>query len=259
MKWFLAVVVFVVAVLLIVIANIPANVVPMALDEIESRDLLRKGSPRLSLAETSGTLWKGQSGQAVLQLEGGTVELGELHWQLNPWTLLRGKPVLFVKAQAPGQRLKGTVTLTREGLATVDDIEGRMPISVLEPWLPMLVKGEMAFVIDHIVFDNQQLHAIDGVLNLEYVDWLGGDYAMPLGSYMAQISLQQNNVQVQLNDFGANLGMNGLISISPSGAYGFKAILQPRPELAPEVIETLAWMGKRQANGDVLIDSRGQL
>lgn len=258
MKYWLLVIVTILVVLVIAIANAPASLVPRGLAEIEARGLLQAGSPRLLLADTHGTIWQGQADQAALELNGTEVDLGAMTWRLDVWSLLRRAPVLEVLAQAPGQQVKATVTATERGLITVDNLEGRVPISILEPWIPLLVKGDMAFVLDHLVFDAQKLHAIDGVLNLEYVDWLGGDYAMPLGSYMAQISLRDNLVQVQLNDFSASLGLDGRLSVSPTGAYGFNARLQPRADLAPEVVESLRWLGKRQANGDVLINTRGQ-
>jgi hypothetical protein len=101
--------------------------------------------------------------------------------------------------------------------------------------------------------------AIDGVLNLEYVDWLGGDFPMPLGSYLAQITLRDDKVQVQINDFSASLGLDGQLAVTPTtGHYTFNARLQPQPDLAPQVVESIKWLGKLQANGDVLINQRGR-
>ena len=82
---------------------------------------------------------------------------------------------------------------------------------------------------------------------------------MPLGSYMAHIYQQENQVRVQFDDFDATLGMDGLMSIEPDGNYTFDAILQPREGLAAEVRESITWFGKKQVNGSVLIKTRGHL
>jgi hypothetical protein len=96
------------------------------------------------------------------------------------------------------------------------------------------------------------------VVNLEYVDWLMGDYAMPLGSYMAQIYLEQQDVQVKINDYGASLGVDGLLTINPAGSYRFNATLMPRDGLAPEVTQSIAYLGRRQADGSVLVTQAGR-
>jgi hypothetical protein len=258
MKKLLIIIVIVLFLIGFAIANAPASLIPRALLEIEARGLLQEGSPKLILTETSGTVWQGKAQQAVLILNGGQLNLGAMDWSLDIWTLIQKKPVLQLYATAPGQELKATVTATEQAVVRVYDIEGRLPISVLEPWVPVLVSGEMAFVLDHIVFNPREILAIDGVLNLEYVDWLGGEYPMPLGSYMAQISLLNKSVNVQLNDFSATLGLDGQLAVAPSGNYVFNARLQPRPGLAPQVVESIKWLGKQQANGDVLINQRGR-
>ena len=68
---------------------------------------------------------------------------------------------------------------------------------------------------------------------------------MPLGSYMAHIYQQENQVRVQFDDFDATLGMDGLMSIEPDGNYTFDAILQPREGLAAEVREPVQTMNSR--------------
>ncbi|WP_101757507.1 type II secretion system protein N [Oceanicoccus sp. KOV_DT_Chl] len=257
MKWFLGLLIAAVVVVALAVRLAPASLLPLALAEIETRQLLPPNSPRLLLAETQGTVWQG-SAQAQLTLDGVTFSLGQLSWQLDAFALLDRLAVLQVKAIADDHRVSALVVANEQGEVRINNLEGRFPISKLEPWIPMLVKGDIAFVVGQIVLQQQRLTSIDGVLNLEYVDWLGGDRDMPLGSYMAQIYLQQDNVQFQLNDFAASLGLDGLLSVAPSGVYTFKATLIPRQGLAPEVIETIAWLGRRGANGEVTINKRGR-
>ena len=258
MKWFFSLLLGLLVVISLVVLRAPASLVPKLLAEAETRQLLPPDAPRLKLMETSGTIWDGVAAKSELTIDKVTLDLGEFSWQLDMLALLDKRLVLQLAANAVDHQLAATIVAVNETDLNIHDVEGRLPISKLEPWLPMLVKGDIAFVIDHIELKQQRLTAIDGVLNLEYVDWLGGDKDMPLGSYMAQIYLQQNNVQVQLNDFAASLGVNGLLSVAPSGSYTFKATLQPRSGLAPEVAETLGWLGKRSANGDVIINRRGR-
>ncbi len=258
MKWFLAVIVGLVLLIVVSVVYAPASVVPTLLAELEQRQLLPPDAPRVKLLNTSGTVWNGQAAEAIVDVDGVPMELGQLSWQLSASSLLAGEPVIDVIVLGQKHNLKARVTVNQQGVIRADDIEGRLPISMLEPWLPMVVKGEMALVIDHWVFSQDELIALDGVINLEYVDWLGGEYDMPLGNYMGQVSVKDKLVHIQLNDFSARLGIDGLLSIAPTGNYLFNATLQPREGLAPEVAETITWFGKRDANGDVLISKRGR-
>ena len=82
---------------------------------------------------------------------------------------------------------------------------------------------------------------------------------MPLGSYMAQLSLDDSNqISIQLNDFSATLGVDGYLTLNPRGSYHFDATLTPRSGLAPEIAQSIVWFGKKDRQGNVLINKRGQ-
>ncbi|EAW30293.1 hypothetical protein GP2143_02080 [marine gamma proteobacterium HTCC2143] len=259
MKWFLILLGIMAIAAVVVIMRLPASLVPMILAEVEQRNLLPPESPSLFLTQTSGTIWQGQSADSIVEIDGVSVPLGRVSWELSPLSLLRSEPTLNVASSAPMQTLSTTLSVDMQGQITMTALEGRLPIGALEPWFPMLIRGDITFVIDHMIFTANTLHAIEGVLNFEYVDWVGGDYDMPLGSYMAHIYQQENQVRVQFDDFDATLGMDGLMSIEPDGNYTFDAILQPREGLAAEVRESITWFGKKQVNDSVLIKTRGHL
>ncbi len=259
MKWFFATLLGLLIVLVVVFFNIPASVLPKVLDEAEVRGLLDTRVAKLTLGETSGTLWNGSSDQTTLEVDQAVLNLGELSWELDWRSLIDQQPKLMLKAQSNDLNVHGNVMVNQQMEVTVHAVEGRLPIALLEPWFPMLVQGDIAFIIDHMVVDIVgQIQALDGVLNLEYVDWLGGDNVMPLGSYIAQMSLADNkDVYIDLYDLGATLGITGFFRFNPSG-YHFNALLEPRQGLAPEVAQSITWLGKKDAQGNVQINQRGR-
>ena len=260
MKWFFAVVVSVVLLLLLAIALAPAHLIVLALQEVEARGLLPASAPRLTLGQTSGSIWWGEAADSQLLIDGVTVTLGTVSWKLNPMSLLNRAPSVHLAMQAPDLQLQLQITATEQAEVTLQNVEGRFPMSLFEPWVPMLVKGDIAFVVDHAVFNTRQILALDGVLNLEYVDWLGGDSDMALGSYMAQMYLtEKSEVMIQINDFGASLGIDGSILISPTGSYHFNALLFPRSDLAPEVAQAIRWVGRPDNEGNITVNKRGEL
>ncbi|MFA7553414.1 MAG: type II secretion system protein N [Spongiibacteraceae bacterium] len=257
MKWLLSIVV-VLVLLLVAIAFAPASLVPLALVELDARGMLQANAPRLTLAETRGSVWRGEAAQATLHIEKIDVPLGVMTWKLQPLSLLNKEPVIHVTTKKLGQTVNAVVTITEAGQVSINDLEGRLPLTLLEPWAPMLVRGDIAFMVDHIVFTQQQLLAIDGAVNFEQLDWLGAGEPMPLGSYLAQVSMRQDSIQVQLNDFGAKLGLVGELTINPAGSYQFKGTFQPREGLAPQIAASLKWFGKVSPNGDIAIDQKGR-
>ncbi len=243
----------------VLILNIPASFAPQLISFASRHELLPADSPQLELAQLSGSLWDGTAKESALLINDNVIDLGQFSWQLDMAQFLDKEIVLQLQSSAPDHAVQAQVTFVQDGKVTVKSAEGYFPIKLLEPWIPLLIQGKLAFVIDHWIFTSRELIALDGVLNLEDADWLGGDEEMPLGSYMAQVSMQQQDLQIQINDFGAILGVDGMITVNAVSHYHFTASLQPREGLAPEVAESILWFGKRNSTGDILIDRRGKL
>lgn len=259
MRWFLLTVVAVIVILVVAFFRMPASVVGVLLTEAESRQLLPPDTPKVSLADFDGTLWRGRAGKSAVLIDGVRVDLGEVNWTLGKVSLLRGAPLVDFTTRSTEIHLKGTVSVDKNSRVAIRGVEGRAPVSVLEPWMPLLVTGDIAFFIDSAVFVANRPESLNGLINLEYIDWVGADYNMPLGSYMAEVSLiDHNRVSVVINDLQARLGLTGTLNIDLQGHYQFQARLQPRPELAPEVATAIRWLGRDDGRGSVLINRRGR-
>lgn len=258
MKRFFIILLLLVALLVGFVIFAPALLLPFAIVELENRGLLAPDAPQLQLEQLSGTVWSGQAGSTVLVVDGQAVELGRLKWKVNVQSLLARQPAIFVQTNGADQRIQGDFQLHQNGEIAANNIEGRLPVSVLEPWLPMIISGDVAFVIDHMVMTPARITQLDGLINLEYVEWLGGDRNMRLGSYTAQLLLNsRKDIEVLVNDFGAALGVTGLITVRQSGSYNLDLTLMPRADLAPEVAEAVNWMGRADGNGNVLLRRNG--
>jgi hypothetical protein len=259
LKWLLITPLILLLIIIVALYNIPAKYIPDGLEYARQQGLIDKQTEDITLNNLSGTVWNGTAEQASVTIDGAELELGRLSWQLDWGSLIDQLPAVDIQTLADTHQSKARLIAQPNGDIIVRDAEGFFPIALLEPWLPRLVSGKLSFVVDHWAFNAKELLALDAVLNLEYADWLGGDYNMAIGSYMAQLSMQEKDVQIQINDFGAALGIDGLMTITPSQRYTFNALLQPRDGLAPEVATSLSWLGKAQANGDILINRRGRL
>lgn len=286
MKAFLLTTVALLVLLVAAVYNAPASLIPVALAEVEARGLLGKGLPKLTLFNATGTVWQGEAANAELLIDGSVLTLGKLKWGLNLSSLLAKRPIIQISSEAATHNMRARVMATPQGQMTIDSMEGAFPLTLLEPWLPMLVQGNVTFVIDRLVFNQQRLLALDGISNFENIEWLGGEYNTPLGGYLAQFSLLENdgfennkiknnglqntelqntefqksnppNVHIQIDDFGAALGINGYARINQLGNYHINLALQPRESLATEVEQSISWLGQANADGEILIKQRG--
>lgn len=258
MKRFFLILLLLIVLLVGFVIFAPALLVPIIITEVENRGLLVPDAPQLQLDELGGTLWKGHAESAVLIVDGQPVDMGRLKWRVDIPSLLQKQPSIFLQTNGADQRIQGGFRFNQQGKVTANNIEGRLPISVLEPWVPLFVAGDVAFVIDQLEMTNTQINKLDGLINLEYVDWLGGDRKMRLGSYTAQLLLNnRRDIEVLVNDFGAALGITGLITVRQSGSYNLDLMLMPRSDLAPEVAQAVNWMGRADGNGNVLVRKNG--
>jgi hypothetical protein len=81
---------------------------------------------------------------------------------------------------------------------------------------------------------------------------------MPLGSYTADVSIEQGSLLARLSDRQAQLGIDGLLTISPSGSYSLQALLSEGTGLAPEVSQAMVFFGKKTSTGDIQINNKGR-
>lgn len=259
LKWLLIIVFVLLSVLVISAAFLPATLIPRAMDYASSNGLIANPSIELDLSQLSGTLWNARAEQAQLTIDHGTVDLGRLDWQLDPFSLLDSLLSIHIQTNAKDHQLDLFIVANAKGEILIEKAEGHLPIALLEPWIPLLIDGELKFIIDHWLFSEEKLIDINGLLSLENSHWLGGDQIMPLGSYMAHLSMQDDIIAIKIDDFNAALAVDGSIDVNSNGNYHFKALLHARDELAPEVAESILWFGEKNTNGDIVINRRGSL
>lgn len=220
---------------------------------------LRQQLPALKFSTLQGSLSKGELTDVNVDLGSGILSLGRVQWSLELFSLLNLAPMIDVEIEAPGHRLKAQVTVNTLGEVRISDAGGHFPISILEPWMPLWVSGDIRVQINEFSFANNQITGLVAMLAAFDTEWTLGESRMPLGSYLAEVNLRDGDVLVEIYDQQAALGMTGDLRITPSGAYHFKAVLTAREQLVPEITRSIKWLGKSDGQGGVVIDSKGQL
>lgn len=215
--------------------------------------------PVLLMSEGQGSFWQGSSQYASVSIDGSELPLGEVRWSLNPWSLLLLQPHIELQSQYPNQLLRANVSVSLWGDVTVSALKSEFDLAVLKPWVPVLFGGTVFISVEQLTLDlhSEQITDLDALINVRDSIWLGGDVAMPLGNYQGNISQVDNDITVAFSDQNANLAITGNAIIKTKGTYQLSLQLRERPQLHPAVMKTIAWLGKKQADGAVLINRNG--
>lgn len=217
----------------------------------------QRWAPQLQLSALQGSLWRGEA-VGLLRIGEVPLPLGRLQWSLQPWSLLALRPSARVATQATDWEAQLQLQYRLDGSLRVEDLIGEFALSVLEPWAPLLLDGKVLFQFPQLVLDNGALSALEGRAAVQRLVWLGGDRPMPLGDYRAEIAHQQQQLSLQLHDEQARLAVDGQLLLGLSGSYRFNARLTARADLAPEVATSIGWFGKKNAQGQIVIDRSGR-
>jgi hypothetical protein len=168
-------------------------------------------------------------------------------------------PSLHIDTDAGSHSLSADLSVSLLGQELeAEAITGQFPISLLEPWAPLLVRGNVELAIDHLVVDQKNLLDASGKIYVQDLDWMMGAKALPMGSYMAELSVVEGSLLVNVSDRQARLGVNGLLRASPAGAYEVEARLSATESLAPEIKQGLKFLGKKNEAGDILFNDKGR-
>lgn len=232
------------------LATAPARIVPL---------VLKQFAPDVQLQHATGTLWDGKAATAVVSLAGGAINLGAVSWRLDPLSVLSLTPSLHIDTDAGTHKLSADVSvllLKRELQA--EAVTGHFPIALLEPWVPMLVRGTIELDIALLRADQKSLLDASGTLYVQQLDWMAGPRPMPLGSYTADISVESGSLQVKLLDRQAQLGIDGMLAISPDGTYSLDALLSTTGTLAPEVSQAVVFFGSKTPDGRIRVNNKGR-
>lgn len=219
------------------------------------------GVPQLWMAMPTGTLWHGRSPQMAVIVGGGAVDLGEVEWRLSPWSLLLLNPQLELDSRRGSQRLSLQARVSPLGAVSLTDIDGRLPLSIAEPWLPLLIDGQLQIDVPQLALNSSGITDIAGELVLANAVWQGADMPMALGEYHIALSFPGDRVNADISDRGAKLAAKGTLvagmSGDSAGQYQLNVNLRAAPGLAPEIGKSIGWLGSKQSDGSVLVKQSG--
>jgi hypothetical protein len=219
--------------------------------------------PQLSIDQYTGTLWSGRASKVIAIVDGTAIYLGDLSWQVKPLSIFLLQPRVDIKSSAITHGFNAELSASPFGTVSVNNFFAYFPTAMLEPWLPLLVTGDVEVTVDTLSFSNESVSELAGHLTLDEAVWIAGDSDMLLGNYKANFSSgDDNKLIIKVFDINAALGIDAELSAElgeqSNGHYQFNARLKPGENLAIEITRTLQFFGKKNSRGEIIINQQGR-
>lgn len=158
------------------IVTAPARLLPLFLAE----------SP-LALSGLSGTLWRGEAARAALTGPGGTLQLGELRWRIEPFSLVTLAPWVALETVWGAQRL--SLHLRQRGdRLEVRDADLSLDASLVRQLLPVELTGRLSAQFSQLTLVGQDLLQAEGRLVWQGAAFAGVNGLSRLGDYAAIVT-----------------------------------------------------------------------
>ena len=217
---------------------------------------LAKGLPGIQLVGVTGSLLSGHAD--ILEIQG--MPVGALRWQfdwLAPFSLTYG---YRLELDSTDGNLSGRADV-RGGSLYLRDLQGHVPVSALERWLPLpshSVQGTLELHLKEVNLKSGRVEAAEGEVELDdgVLSWPS---AFTLGSYRMTLNpAQGGGIQAQVADVASPLKLHASLSLSAQGAYHLSGTLSPQDPADAAARSFLAGLGAADSTGQYPFDFKGQ-
>lgn len=229
------------------IATLPASFVVEPLNK----------QPNITLSGAEGSLWTGNITQATVN----NISWGEVHWKLQPLSLLTGKLAVKLDTKHPEADIKGIAKINLSKELTLQDVLFNISgsrINQLQPYAKFA--GTAKGRIDNLYladFELNQAPLIDGVLNLEHASM-----SMPMniheGNYKLMIENNGEENVGKISTHQAPVEITGNLTLKKDWNYKTDLAIKTTPT-GSNLNVFLNMAGKKTADGKLLIKQQGDL
>jgi general secretion pathway protein N len=237
----------------------------------------------LTLQGISGTVWSGEAEQVSYQRK----PLGQMEWHFKPSRLILGKLAYGIELKQAGQQLQGTFITGFGNSVRLEEVDALLLASQLPEWLRSLalittggaedlllanqlpgwlqqrqisVDGKVRAQQLDLAFTDGQLTAAEGSLQ-----WLEGAVRSPLnlsvGDLQADLTTDEasGDITAAVRDLKGSVAIQADVSLKPDGNFQLKGKLKPGDKADPGLSGALQAIGRRQADGTILINYAGKM
>lgn len=198
-----------------------------------------QNAPGLTLGAVSGSLWSGKAASATINVQGQTIDLGGLSWDVDVWALLG----LNVCADITSRMIQADVCRSLAGMNRVDNLMlETFPAKMLDPIISFArLGGDIGITVKHLqVTDDGKIHKISANAFWDGARGEAGGGWFELGGFNADLKENgQGGVVATIVDTAGGFGLQMDAEYGFGGEYKADGIITPRPEANSELVVSL--------------------
>lgn len=204
-----------------------------------------RSNPAYACASIDGTVWSGScSGLSMQQFS-----LGDLAWQLAPLRLLGGALAAHVVLDNGPLSARGDLALALGGRLTLENVTADVPLDpALIPRVPRQLRGRLHADLAQARIEHGVVIDLKGRLEAHDLTQRTGQVT-PIGSYAVTFPGGGAEPLGTLEDLGGPLAVQGTLRLTRDGGYVLEGQVAARADAAPELVNSLPYLGSPDALG----------
>jgi general secretion pathway protein N len=135
----------------------------------------------------SGTLWRGQANRVLVATGSGYIQLGRVHWSLNPLSALTLSPSGRLDSEWGKQKLSTDLQITGSQSVEFEHLDGLFSVQLLRAFLPLSVGGDITVQLEHLKLESGLPRQVVGTVVWQDAVWESARGVVPLGNYALEL------------------------------------------------------------------------
>lgn len=230
--------------LYLVITTAPASIAAWA---------AHKAVPNLWLTNEQGTLWKGFSRGAQVDLGRESIALGRVDWSLSPLSLLMLKPCIRFETDGSGQTISGNFCQSPFGGTSVENANFEAPVSMVKALLPdgAQASGNISLQVISAKMNQQKVRQLDARFSWQNASVNVGDSWISLGSFGGTAAEDgDGGVSAKLVDIDGPVGLDLTAGWAPGAKdVSVKGRVEPKQGTPEMIVQALQVFGEETGDG----------
>ncbi len=186
----------------------------------------------VAMSGFSGSLWRGQAEQLRVPLSGQSFQLGQVRWQLSPWSLVLLSPNIQLDTEWGQQRLRAELSVAPWRGPRIHSAELSADARLVRLFVPVDLRGRGQLTLSEVALGKDGM-PFDGTARLVWqrASWLGNRSVQPLGDYV--LELQVNGPAAAdgaISSLSGPVQVSGSVGLQP-GTYSVDLMLESETEL----------------------------
>ena len=215
---------------------------------------LHTAMPNLWLTSVSGTIWSGKAQQSQIDVEGYSIPLGAIKWDLNAWSLLVLRPCIKFSAIQSTQNISGELCQQLGGNSYVKEANVDASMAMISNLMPVEVRGPGSLQVIEAVFEKANVKKLNAQLSWQNAQFLAIDNWLKLGSLAAKFTATgDGGIKVEVFDLQGPLKVNLNASWYNEKGWVADGTISPQDSASDQLVEILRNIGEETSPGTYTI------